>query len=260
METTRTMLAAARAPATGLALALLLRTPLGDAQTVAAQPNPTTAPTAQPAPARRSNMWRDPFFVEVESGPSYMTLMSVRSDRSAFPNFVSFSGWGPSVGLTAGLHALIFSVGVQCYVTWFDGQGDVLNAGTSLGSTAPGSLRMIATSLEGALRIPGERVEFSLRVAAGHAFMSDFASAAAAGIPSVSADGWVLRTGLGLDVRVWRNLFVGVDADVAVANVRRAGIAGDGCPAGNALCLELMGDGDAIALLVHPHLQLSMHF
>lgn len=230
---------------------------------LAAQPAPAQPAPAQPAAsgeARRSNLWRDPFYVEVEGGASYVALMRVRNDRTAFPNFVSFTGWGPGVGVTAGLHALVFSVGVQFYATFFNGEGDVLTSGSSLGGTAGGSFHMLATTVEGALRLPSDRVEFSLRIGVGHAFMGGFYSDSTANLPSVSANGWVARAGLGLDVRVWRRLFIGVDADVAVANVRRAGITGNDCPSGNPLCVELEGDGDAIALLVQPHLQIGWHF
>lgn len=216
--------------------------------------------SAQTAPARPSNMWRDPFYAEVEGGASYVALMRVRNDRSAFPNFVSFTGWGPGVGVTLGFHALVFSVGVQCYATFFNGQGDVLTNGTSLGGTAGGSFHMISTTVEGALRLPSDRLEFSLRVAVGHAFMGGFYNDTTAGLPSVAANGWTVRAGLGFDVRVWRKLFIGIDGDVAVANVRRAGISGNDCPSSNPLCVELQSDGDAIALLVQPHLQIGWHF
>lgn len=225
-----------------------------------AQTDAPPAATARPADApRRSNLLRDPFFVEVEAGPSYVALLSVRGDRSAFPSFVSFAGWGPSVGATVGLHALIFSVGVQCYATWISGEGDVLNRGGSLGNTLPGSFYVVATTVEGALRIPGQRVEFSLRVGVGHAFVGGFTSSAS-GEVDASANGWTLRTGLALDVRVWRNLFVGLDVDAAVANVRRAGISGGPCGGGDPLCLELQGDGDAVMFLAHPRLQVGAHF
>jgi hypothetical protein len=244
-------------------LALLLATPTLFAQPAAAPaaaPAPATAAAPPATEARRSNMWRDPFYLQVESGVSYVALMRVRDDRTAFPNFVSFTGWGPGVGMTAGLHALIFSVGVQFYATFFEGQGQVLGAGTSLGATAGGSFHMLATTVEGALRIPSDRVEFSLRVALGHAFMGGFYNDSTVALPSVSANGWIVRTGLGLDFRIWRKLFIGIDADVAVANVRRAGISGRDCPSGNPLCVEIQGDGDAIALMVQPHLQVGWHF
>lgn len=249
MGTMGTASVPSRAPprAIAAALAILLAAPAAVAQTAT-------------QPARPSNMWRDPFYVQVEGGASYVALMRVRNDRTAFPNFVSFTGWGPGVGVTAGFHALVFSVGVQFYATFFNGQGDVLNSGTSLGSTAGGSFHMLATTVEGALRLPSDRVEFSLRIGVGHAFMGGFYSDTTVGLPSVSANGWTVRAGLGLDVRVWRKLFVGIDADVAVANVRRAGISGADCPSGNPLCVELEGDGDAIALLVQPHLQVGWHF
>lgn len=59
--------------------------------------SPASAQQSAPASAeRRSDMFRDPFFVELEGGATYMGLLSVRGDRSAFPNMVSFTGWGPA--------------------------------------------------------------------------------------------------------------------------------------------------------------------
>lgn len=216
---------------------------------------------AQGAPATPPDaMFRDPFYVEVEGGASYMALLAVRGGRSVFPNMVSYSGWGPGVGVTAGLHALIFSVGVQVYMSFLDGDGSVLNPTTKTGGAAPGTFRMVSTTLEGGFRLPLGRVELSLRVGVGHMFMDGFASASSSGFPGVSADGWTVRAGLGVDVRVYRRFFIGLDVDAAVANVRRAGISGADCAGGDPFCAELQQDGDAVALMVHPHLQLGAHF
>lgn len=244
-----------------MSAALLLVGAAAQAQTTPER-SPPTAPSAraEPAPERVNHMWRDPFFLQVESGASYVALMRVRDDRTAFPNFVSFSGWGPGVGLTAGFHALVFSVGVQFYATFFQGSGEVLLPGSSLGESAGGNFHMLATTVEGALRIPSNRVEFSMRIGIGHAFMGGFYSDTTAALPSVSANGWIVRAGIGLDVRVWRGLFIGLDAEAAVANVRRAGISGNDCPSTNPLCVELQGDGDAIALMIQPHLHVGWHF
>lgn len=223
--------------------------------------SPASAQQRSPAPTeRRSDMFRDPFFVEVEGGATYMALLSVRGDRSAFPNMVSFTGWGPGAGVTLGFHALVFSVGVQVYYCHVTGEGDVLNP-TSMGPTrATGEVDLVATTLEGAFRLPMGRVELSMRIAVGHAFMGRFSSDSWASAQSVNANGWTGRAGLGVDVRVWRKLFVGFDLDAAVTNVRRSGIAGGSCSGDGPVCAELERDGDAVALMVHPHLQLGLHF
>ena len=225
---------------------------------------PAPGPRAQAtevAPATPPNaMFRDPFYVEVEGGASYMALLAVRGGRSVFPNMVTYSGWGPGVGVTAGLHALIFSVGVQVYMSFLDGDGTVLNTTTKTGGVAPGTFRMVATTLEGGFRLPLGRLELSMRVGVGHMFMDGFASTSSSGFPGVSANGWTVRAGLGVDVRVYRRFFVGLDVDAAVANLRRAGISGADCAGGDPFCAELQQDGDAVALMVHPHLQFGAHF
>ena len=240
-------------PPRGRAAALAILLGVAGATPASAQPVP---PPAAPAAA----MFRDPIFVEVEGGASYMALLAVRGGRSVFPNMVSYTGWGPGFGVTAGLHALVFSVALQVYMSFLDGTGSVLNPTGSNGGSAPGSFRMVATTLEGGLRLPMGRAELTMRVGVGHMFMDGFSSSASTGFPGVSANGWTVRGGLGLDVRFYRRFFLGADLDFAVANVRRAGIAGADCPGGDPFCAELQQDGDAVALMVHPHLQLGAHF
>ena len=237
--------------ARAVALALLLG--VTAAMPARAQPRP---PQAAPASA----MFRDPIFVEVEAGASYMALLAMRGGRSVFPNMVSYTGWGPGVGVTAGLHALVFSVALQVYMSFLDGTGSVLNTTASNGGSAPGSFRMVATTLEGGLRLPMGRAELTMRVGVGHMFMEGFSSSASTGFPGVSADGWTVRGGIGLDVRFYRRFFLGADVDFAVANVRRAGLGGADCPGGDPFCAELQQDGDAVAFMVHPHLQFGVHF
>lgn len=224
-------------------------------------PPPSAAPTPHSVvPARTSDLWRDPIFLEVEAGATYTNLMAVRGGRSVFPNMVSYSGWGPGVGVTAGFHALLFSVGVQVYFSSLGGEGTVLNPTTASGNTAPGGFHMIATTLEGALRLPLGRVEPTLRIGVGHMFLGGFAVSTSTGWQSPSANGWTARMGLGFDVRIWRRFFVGADIDVAVANLRRNGIPSTDCSSGDPFCVELQQNGDAIALMVHPHAQFGVHF
>ena len=205
-------------------------------------------------------MFRDPIFLEVEVGATYMALLAVRGGRSVFPNMVSYTGWGPGVGVTAGLHALIFSVGVQVYVSYLGGDGTVLNPTAQSGSVAPGSFHLVSTTLEGALRLPMGRAELSLRVGVGHMFMGGFASDATTAFPGVTANGWTARAGLNVDVRIGRRFFLGLDCDVAVANVRRDGIASADCPRSDPFCAELQHEGDAVAFLVLPHVEFGVHF
>lgn len=225
--------------------------------TAAVRPPPVAT---RAAPTTPSPMFRDPIFLEVEGGASYVALLSVRGGHSVFPNMVTFSGWGPGFGVTVGLHALVFSVALQVHASFFGGDGTVLTPSAGGASTASGSFHSIATTIEGALRLPMGRLEVSLRAGLGHMFIGGFTQGEGAESSEVSADGWIVRTGLGFDVRIYGRWFVGLDADVAVANVRRAGIAGTNCSASDPLCAELQRDGDAVALLVHPHLQVGVHF
>jgi len=220
--------------------------------------------SAQQAPVtpttRAPSVFHRPFFVEVETGASYMALLSVRGSHSVFPNMVTYSGWGPGVGLTAGFHALIFSVALQLYASFMSGDGTVLNPSAGSGVSTNGNFNMVATTVEGAFRLPMGRVELTMRLGVGHLFMGGFTSGANTTSSSVTADGWTMRAGLGLDVRIYDRWFAGLDADVAVANVRRSGIAGTDCPGTDPLCAELQQDGDAVALMFHPHLQFGVHF
>lgn len=220
------------------------------------------APAAPVAlsPSPPSVAFRDPLFVEVEGGASYVALLSVRGGHSVFPNMVTYSGWGPGFGVTVGLHALVFSVALQVHASFFGGDGTVLNPSAGTNGTASGSFHTVATTIEGALRLPMGRLELTMRLGVGHLFMGGFTTGAGTDGSDVNADGWIVRTGLGFDVRVYGRWFVGLDADVAVANVRRSGISGSDCPGTDPLCAELQRDGDAVALLVHPHLQVGLHF
>lgn len=242
----------------GALLLLGLAVPATAAAQEAFRRGRASAASATPTPTPTS--LRDPIFVEVEGGASYVALLSVRGGRSVFPNMVTYTGWGPGFGVTAGLHALVFSVALQVHASFFGGDGTVLNPTAESGAATSGTFHTIATTLEGALRLPMGRLEVTLRVGVGHMFMGGFTSGAGTSEASVSADGWIVRTGLGFDVRVYGRWFVGLDTDVAVSNVRRAGIAGTDCPGTDPLCAELQQDGDAVALMVHPHLQVGLHF
>jgi hypothetical protein len=209
--------------------------------------------------SERSPLFRDPVFVEVAGGPTFLTLLAVRGSRSAFPNMLSFSGWGPGTRVTVGLHALVFSLGVQAYWTHLAGDGSVLNPSSDAQVGADGNFSLFTTTLVGALRLPLGRVEPSFRLGMGYARMSGFASSAATGLPNAVATGWTVQAGLGFDVRVWRRLLVGLGVDAAVANVRRSGLSGSDCSGSNPFCAELQQDGDAIALMVFPYLSVSGH-
>ncbi len=237
-----------------LLLAGLVAPTAAAAQHVAPARAPLAASGTAAAPRHR------PFFAEVEGGGSYMALLSVRGSHSVFPNLVTYTGWGPGFGATAGVHLLLFSVALQLHASFFGGDGTVLNPSEGSGTTTRGTFHMIATTLEGAFRLPMGRVELTLRVGVGHMFMGGFTSGAATTSSNVTADGWTLRTGVGVDVRFYGPWFVGLDVDAAVANVRRAGIAGTDCPGTDPLCAELQQDGDAVALMLRPHLQVGLHF
>lgn len=229
--------------------------------TAGAEPS-SALPTANEPRERRSEgspLLRDPVFVEVAGGPTFLTLLAVRGSRSAFPNMVSFSGWGPGARVTAGLHALVFSVGVQAAWTRLSGEGNVLNPSSDAQVSADGTFSLFTTTLVGALRLPLGRVEPSFRLGMGYARMSGFASSAATGLPDAVATGWTVQAGLGFDVRVWRRLLVGFGVDAAVANVRRSGLSGSECSGANPFCAELQQDGDAISLMVFPYLSVSGH-
>lgn len=204
-------------------------------------------------------MFRDPLFVEASVGPTYLMLLAVRGSRSAFPNMVTFEGWGPGAGLTVGLHALIFSVGLNVRWAYLGGDGTPLNPSTEAQVSADGNFHLFTTSVVGAFRLPMGRVEPSLRLGIGYAAMTGFASSAAPGLSGASAGGWTVQTGLGVDIRLWRRLFLGFGVDASVANARRTGLSGSECGGGNPFCAELQQDGDAIALAVSPYVSASLH-
>ncbi len=240
----------------GLATGLFLLVGLVAPSTAASQPilgdhTAAVSDTASPRPRR-------PFFVEVEGGASYLALVSVQGSATVFPNVATFTGWGPGFGLTAGVHDLRFSLALQVHASFFGGDGVAL--APSPGNTAAVTFQTVGTTLEGAFRLPLGRVELALRVGAGHLYLTGFAGGATTSSPRVTAHGWAAHGGLGVDVPIYRGWFVGLDADFAVAAVHRAAVEYPDCASDDPHCMELREDGDAIAFMFHPHLQLGLRF
>ncbi len=236
----------------GFATGLFLLAGLVAPPTAAAQPVEWTDPDARDARPRR------PFFVEVEGGASYIALVSVQGSPAVFPNITTFTGWGPGFGATAGVHDRRFSLALQVHASFFGGDGVAIVP--SAGSSAAANFQTVGTTLEGAFRQPLGRLDFTLRVGAGHLFVTGFAGGPTTTLPRMTANGWTVRGGLGVDVRIYRGWFVGLDTDLAVARVQRSAVANPDCSSDDPLCAELRQDGDAVALMFHPHIQLGLHF
>ncbi len=221
---------------------------LGVAEVAAqSEPDPAAAPRArQPPPDRGPRRAPEEevdeeeedrtrvFYLEASAGYTYANLGVIKNDNLV-PEIQRLEGHGWALGAGGGFFVSLFTLGVQFEYA----NHDEFDLGT--------------LTLDVGIRIPTPHIEPYLRVGIGYAWLTgldNFREEADDPIRGVAVD-----LGLGFDFQINKLAAIGIGADVALFNVRRAGVDGPPVPS-----VEIGEDGDAIGVNVSGLASLSLHF